>query len=270
MSSPTRYRCEEKVVTLLEKKKLTLNALRLAHATYHYLDNHPGWQPSFMALGDDLGQVRTCTALCATLCATTASPAANDLDMIHEGMRDLDGTGLFQTLELDGRKLKFRYSHSLATAATKLVKSRFSMVDCGIIAQLQSPWQIYFYVRAEMVNRQRHPIFYLPRVCPVNEPWSRTKRTWLAAASRVGPILGHHYVFIPELDPQCENVVAVKVKIVHSKTQWSQGRLFPRHAPEPVSIVANEKSRTLTRLELSKRKNWTRVDGPVPVRDGVD
>ena len=116
-----------------------------------------------------------------------------------------------------------------------------------------------------MVQRQRHPIFYLPRVCSEKEPWSETKRTWLAAASRVGELLGHHYVFIPELDDQCENVIAVRVKIVHSETQWSEGRLFPRHAPEPVSTVANGKTRTLTRQELRKRKNWTRVDGPVPV-----
>lgn len=264
MSSPQHYRCEEKVVTLLEKKKLKLNALRLVHATYHYLDNHPGWQPSSMALGDVLGQARTCTALCATLCAATASPAANDISMIHEGMQDLDGSDLFETLEMNGRKLRFRYSHSLATAATKFTKSRFSMVDCGIIAQLRSPWQIYFYVRAEMVHRQRHPIFYLPRVCPVNEPWSETKRAWLAAACRVGTELKQHYVFIPVLDDQCENVIAVKVKIVHSKTEWSQGRLFPRHASEPVSTVANGKSQTLTRLELSKRKNWTLVKEPVP------
>lgn len=33
MSSPNHYRCEEKVVHLLEKKKLSLNALRLLHAT---------------------------------------------------------------------------------------------------------------------------------------------------------------------------------------------------------------------------------------------
>lgn len=265
MSSPRHYRCEENVVTLLETKKLKLNALRLVHATNHYLDNHPGWNASSMALEEKLKKVRVCTALCAQLCATTGSPAANDISMIHDGMRDVEGMDLFQTLELDGRKLRFRYSHSLATAATKYTKSRFSMVDCGIIAKLRSPWQVYFYIRAEMVHRQRHPIFYLPRVCPEKEPWSETKRTWLAAACRVGALLGQHYVFIPELDDQCEHVVAVRVKVVHSKTQWSQGRLFPRHAPEPVSVVANGKSRTLTRQELRKRKNWTRVDGPVPV-----
>ncbi len=268
MSSPRHYRCEENVVNLLEKKKLSLNALRLVHATYHHLDNHPGWEPSFMAAEPLFGGPRICTALCAQLCETTGSPAANDISMIHEGIRDLEGTELFKTLELNGRKLRFRYGHSLATATRKHLKSKFSMIDCGIISKLRSPWQIYFYTRAEMVHRQRHPIFHLPRVCPETEAWSATKRAWLAAACRVGELMGHHYVLIPQLDEQCENVVAVRVKVVHAKTEWSEGRLNPRHAPEPVSIVAKGKSRTLTRHELRKRKNWTRVEGPVAAPTG--
>jgi len=259
MSNPNQYRCEEKVVTLLEKKKLSLNALRLAHATYHYLDNHPGWEPSHMSLAENQGQARTCTALCATLCATTAPPATKDISMIHSGMKDIADVDIFRTLELDGRKLRFRYSNCMATATVKTTKSRFSMVDCDIIGKLSSPWQIYFYVRAEMVQRQRHPFFYLPRVCPVSEPWSLTKRTWFAAACRVSKELGHNYVIIPELDPQCENVVKVKVKIVHSTSQWSKGRLFPRHAPEPVSVIKGGKSRTLTRPELGIRRDSTVV-----------
>ena len=96
------------------------------------------------------------------------------------------------------------------------------------------------------------------------EPWSKTKRTWLSAACRIGELLGHHYIFIPELDAQCERVIAVRVKIVHQKTQWSQGRLFSRRATEPVSIVANGKSRTLTRHDLTHRSSWNSVTGTVP------
>lgn len=263
MSTLSHYRCEENVVKLLEKKKLPLSGLRLVHATYHYLDNHPGWQPSHMNISDKLGENRVCTALCSLLCEATGSPRANDISMIHDGMRDVEGKELFRVLELAGRRLRFRYSHSLASATKRYTNGKFAMIDCRIIAQLRSPWQLYFYTRAEMVQRQRHPIFYLPRVCPDTEPWSQTKRTWLSAACRVGEVLGHHYVFVPELDELCERVVAVRVKVVHQKTEWSPGRLFPLRAPEPVSIIANGKSRTLTRQELQKRRNWTRVDGPV-------
>lgn len=264
MSSPRHYRCEEKVVKILEERKLSLNGLRLVHATYHYLDNHPGWEPQYMNLKAPDGKERICTALCAQLCETTGAPAANDISMIHQGMHDVAGTDLFRTLELDGRKLRFRFGHSLAAGAAKYTNRKFVILDCGIIARLRSPWQVYFYTRAEMVHRQRNPIFYLPRVGPKSEPWQDTKRTWLSAARRVGEIMGHHYVFIPELDDQCEHVIAVRVKVVHRTTQWSEGRLFPRHAPEPVSVVANGKCSTLTRHELRKRKNWTLVDGPAP------
>ncbi len=264
MSSPSHYRCEENVVQLLEEKKLSLNALRLVHATYHYLDNHPAWLPSQMTLTDKFGNDRVCTALCSILCETTGSPGANDISMIHDGMRDLQGTDMFRVLELNGRRLRFRYGHALAKATTLYKKGKFAILDCGIICRLRSPAQVYFYTRAEMVQRQRRPIFYLPGVCPETNPWSQTKRTWLAAACRIGSLLGHHYVFIPELDEQCEQVISVRVKIVHTRTEWSAGRLFPRRAPEPVSIAANGKSRTLTRHELSKRKDWTLVEGPVP------
>ncbi|SEK94722.1 hypothetical protein SAMN05444413_104243 [Roseivivax marinus] len=266
MSSPSHYRCEKDVVHLLENKKLSLSALRLVHATNHYLDNHPGWHATHMNLADNLGQNRVCTALCSILCQTTGSPGANDIGMIHEGMRDLQDADLFRVLELDGRKLRFRYSHSLAEAATIYKKPKFAMLDCSIIAGLRSPSQVYFYTLAEMVQRQRQPTFYIPRVCPQTEPWSQTKRTWLAAACRIGKLLGHDYVFIPELDDQCEQIVAVKVKIVHHATQWSPLCLFPRRAVEPVSIVANGKSRTLTRQELGKRSRWTSVSGSAPVR----
>lgn len=46
-----------------------------------------------------------------------------------------------------------------------------------------------------------------------------TKHALLAAACPVSAKLGQHYLFIPMLDHQCENVGAVIIKIVHSKTK---------------------------------------------------
>ena len=86
MSRPSEYRCEEKVVTLLEQAKLSLNALRFVHATYHHLDNNPGWTPSHMSLKPTPTDDRICTVLAAELCAATATPGANDISMIHEGI----------------------------------------------------------------------------------------------------------------------------------------------------------------------------------------
>ena len=115
----------------------------------------------------------------------------------NQQIRDLQNADLFRVLELDGRKLRFRYSHSLAEAATIYKKPKFSMLDCSIIAGLRSPSQVYFYTLAEMVQRQRQPIFYIPRVCPQTEPWSQTKRTWLSAACRVGKSTGSRLCLHP-------------------------------------------------------------------------
>lgn len=262
MSSPSQYRCEEKVVTLLENAKLSLNALRFVHATYHHLDNNPGWTPSHMSLKATPTDDRICTVLAAELCAATAAPGANDISMIHDGIEGVAQHNLFQHLQLDGRRLRFRYSKHMAEATQPLQKGRFVFLDCDRIARMRSPSQVLFYTRAAMVTRQEHPIFHIPRVCPVFEPWCDTKRTWLAAAARVGQILDQEYVIIPELDARREKVTGVRVKIVHGATKWSKGKLFPRYSIQPVGVVAHGKASTLSRRELKRRMDWTRATGP--------
>jgi len=262
MSLPSQYRCEAQVVKMLEDTKLSVNALRLVHAAYHHLDNHIWWVPHQMMLPPTPTNDRICTVLCAELCATTGTPGANDLSIVHDGVGDLAGTGLFQHLEIDGRKLRFRLSSAFADATQQLKNGRFVMMDCAIVAQLRTVPQISFYTRAEMVARQDFPSFHLPGVCPASAPWSRSKRTWLAAAARVGQLLDQEYLFIPELDERRENVARVKVKIVHAATKWSAGKLYPRYSTEPVSVVAFGKANTLTRSELARRQKWTSVARP--------
>lgn len=262
MSRPSQYRCERDVVKLLEKTNLSVNALRLVHATYHHLDNHPGWTPPVMAMPPTANDDRICTVLCAELCATAGTPGANDISMVREGVRDLDHTGLFQHIEIVGRKLRFRFSSQLARAAQQVKNGRFVMLDCDFIARLRTVPQMQFYTRAEMVTRQNYPSFYLPAQCVALEPWCTTKRTWLAAAARVGELLDQEYLFIPELDAKREKVIQVRVKISHSATRWSRGKLYPRYTFTPVSLVACGQARTLTRCELTLRREWTSVSGP--------
>ena len=99
-------------------------------------------------------------------------------------------------------------------------------------------------------------------MCPISEPWSDAKRTWLSTASCVGKHLRQDYIFIPELDAKRDNVVAVKVKIARQRTNWSIGKLYPKRAIEPISVAAQGKSNTLTRQELNMRRDWTRVTEP--------
>jgi len=262
MSSTTQYRCEENVVTLLESAKLSLNGLRFVHATYHHLDNHPGWTPSHMSLKPTMTDSRICTVLAAELCATTGTPGANDISMIRKGIEDVEGRNLFQHLELDRRKVRFRYSKQMAEATQHFKNAKFAILDCDEIARLRSPWDVLFYTRASMVTRQDWPVFSLPRICPVSEPWKETKRTWLAAACRVGERLNQHYVVIPELDAKREHVTGVRVKIVHGRSKWSKGKIFPRYAIEPVCVVAHGKAETLSREKLRHRRDWSKATGP--------
>lgn len=259
MSGPSQYRCEADVVRLLESRNLSLDALRLVHAMYHFLDNHPGWTPATMALPPNNLDDRIATALCAELCAATATPGANDNGMLLRGVKDLKDTGLLQHLEIDGRKIRFRFSSTLANATQQIKGGKFAMVDCDIIARLRTPSQILFYTRATLVRRSDYPNFLLPNVSPEKAPWDKTKRTWLAAAARVSQELQEDYLFIPQLDLRQERVTGVKVKISHANTDWSPGKFYPKFTGVPVCEVSKGRASTLTRREQARRCKWTRV-----------
>lgn len=259
MSGPSQYRCEADVVALLERRKLSLHALRLVHAMYHYLDNHPGWKPAMMALPATKTDDKIATALCAELCATTASPGANDLRMIHNGVRDLENTGLFEHLEISGRKIRFRFSITFAHATQQIKGGKFAMLDCDIIARLHTSSQILFYTRAAMLTRADYPKFMLPGVCPANAPWDKTKRIWLASAARVSDELDQDYLLVPELDRKRERVQGVWVKISHAKTDWSPDKLYPKYTGVPIAVASQGRAHTLTRSEQTNRRKWTRV-----------
>jgi hypothetical protein len=259
MSGPSQYRCEADVVRLLESKKLSVDGLRLLHAMYHYLDNHPGWTPAKMALPTTKTDDGIATALCAHLCATTSTPGANDSGMVHRGVKDLRETGFFQNLELDGRKIRFRFSGMLANATQQIKGGKFAMVDCDIIARLRTSSQILFYTRAVMVSRSDYPNFLLPGICPINSPWDKTKRTWLAAAARVSEELQEDYLLIPQLDLRQERIIGVKVKTSHANTDWSPGKFYPKFTAVPVCVATQGRASTLTRREQAKRCKWTHV-----------
>ncbi|MGX9855368.1 hypothetical protein ACR03S_08025 [Limimaricola variabilis] len=113
-----------------------------------------------------------------------------------------------------------------------------------------------------MVHHADHPLFYLPGICPEAAPWSDQKRNWMRAAERVGQLLGQDYLFVPELDPHDDSVVAVKVKVSTHTSKWSTNKLYPRFGLGSISTVIDGKGRTLKQSEVSLRHAWTRVAGP--------
>lgn len=133
------------------------------------------------------------------------------------------------------------------------------MIDCDIIARLRTSSQILFYTRAAMVTRSDYPTFYLPGICPVNAPWHKTKRIWLAAAARVSQELKEDYLIIPELDMRRERVIRVKVRSSHASTKWSPERLYPKFTVLPVCVAKQGRASTLTRSEQMRRLKWIHV-----------
>ena len=257
MSKTSEYMCHEKIVALLERSNLSLAALRLTHACYHFIDQHPGWRLENMNLTGE----RCCTARSTEILAFPATPGATDNDMIMDGIRDLEGTAIFDVLKrsANGRKLMFRFSRRFVKCGTRHKGDLFSMVDLDWIARLRSRSHILFYTRAVMAERSRCPQFYLPGIDPLEAPWSKSKRGWQRAAERVGQHLGHDYLFIPELDEFREDIVRVRVKITTPRTEWSEGKLYPRRSAEPASVVEAGKARALTAAELASRSAWREV-----------
>lgn len=257
MSKKSEYKCHEKIVALLEQANLSLPALRLTHACYHFIDQHPGWNLEFMNLKGH----RDCTARCTDLTAYGGTPGSKDNDMIADGIRDLQGKGIFDVLgkSENGRKVVFRFSRTFVRQGVFYKKDRFSMIDMDWISRLRSPSHVLFYSRAAMVERSKYPQLYLPGIDPSKTPWSASKRGWLRAAARVGAHLGHDYIFIPMLDKFREDIIAVKVNITTRDTKWTAGMLYPAVSTTGVSVVEGGKAASLTGEELKARQRWRKV-----------
>ena len=257
MSKPTEYRCHAKIVALLEQTKLSLAALRLVHACYHCVDQTPYLRLEMMELPGD----RSCRVRCTEVMAAVGTRGANDNRMIHQAIRDLEGRGIFHTLKLDvaAQVLIFQFSKTFVKAGRQNKGDRFAMIDTEVVSALRSPAHVLFYSRAAMVDRMKYPNFILPAFDEDGPGWVETKRSWLRAAARVGEIMGHDYLFVPQLDAFRKRVVLVRVKVDTGRSIWSAGKLYPRLSVEPVSIAAGGTTRTLPAKELRQRREWRRV-----------
>lgn len=134
------------------------------------------------------------------------------------------------------------------------------MIDTEVLSKLRSVYQLLFYTQACKVERSHFPTFDLP--ISEERPWTTTKRGWLRAASKLGPLLDHQYLFIPKLDRGQEKVARVMVKISVDSRRWPAGNLYPRNSPEPVTIVVDGVHHVLSTSELRSRIQWRAVGSP--------
>lgn len=258
MSKYSEFRCEADVIKLLEQADLSLAALKLVHACYYLADQDRNHCLATMAVNKDY-QI---TVLSADIMIATGSAGANDNRMIIKGIRDLAGKKIFDRIDTsqDCRKVRFRFSKPFLAATTKYKNGSFAMIDTDVLSKLRSVYQLLFYTQACKVERSNFPTFALP--ISEERPWTTTKRGWLRAASKLGPLLNHHYLFIPKLDRDQEKVAQVVVKISVDSKPWPAGNLYPRNSPEPVAIVVDGRHHVLSNSELRSRAQWRAVGGP--------
>lgn len=258
MSKYSEFRCEAGVIKLLEQAELSLAALKLVHACYYLADQNREHCLADMAVHEDY-QI---TVLCADIMLATGSAGANDNRMISNGIRDLAGKKIFDRIDTsrDGRKVKFRFSRRFLTIAQQFKNGSFAMIDANVLSKLRSVYQLLFYTQACKVERSNFPTFALP--ISEDRPWTTSKRGWMRAASKLGPLLEHQYLFIPKLDRDQEKVASVMVKISVGSRGWPAGNLYPRNSPEPVTIVVDGVHHVLSASELRSRSRWRAVGSP--------
>lgn len=257
MSKPSEFLCTERCIKHLENAKLPLYALRLVHACHYYVDQTPGL--SMLNLVMNTGQHYT--VRCQTLLEATGTPKANDFGMIKKGVEYLQRSSIFSHLQLNenGRKLTFHFGNRYANDAVRKKSEKFAFIDVDHVRTLRTPEQIIFYTRCIMVQRSKFPMFTLPWEESRDGSWLYAKQPWLAAARRICERLGHDCIFIPQFNVETDEVIRVWIKLVPKVSPWSAGKLFPRDG-QGVIVVINGKSRTLSRPELRKRREWRRAE----------
>lgn len=258
MSKSSEYKCHANIVRLLESQLLSLQALKLIHGLYFFIDQHPSWTLFEMNGGTNN---RICRVRSTEIMAAVGPRGAKDNDMIKGGVRDLQGTGLLDVLKLSAcsRKIEFQFSRRFVRSAEQAKGDMFAMLDTDLVAAMRSPAHILFYTQAAMTGSMRYPVFYLPGIGTEEGTWKLTKRLWLRAAAKVSGMLDQQYLLIPELGRFRDDVERVRVKITSTTTEWHAGKLYPRHSPEPVCVVWDGQSKTLSHEELKGRRNWQRV-----------
>lgn len=262
MSKPSEYLMYQDLISLIERTKLSLHALRLFHACYAYTDRTPLLSVEFISATGRPG----CTAACSELATITGSPAGKSTAWIKDSIDELKHTNLMAHLSLDesGKLLTFKFSSKVAMATMpRGKKTPFAMLDSNVVATISSAPELLFYTRAKMVGGCDHPSFHLANVGHNLTPWTdETKKSWLRVAARVGLRLKQDYLVLPVRDPLTRAIVGVRVKVVTENSKWTSECLFPRRSGAGVSIVHDGRYRSLTKSELFDRRMWTRITTP--------
>lgn len=97
MSKPSEYLMYHDLISLIERSKLSLHALRLFNACYAYTDRTPLLSVQLISATGRPG----CTAACSELATITGSPSGKSTAWIKGSIDELKKTNLMPDLSLD-------------------------------------------------------------------------------------------------------------------------------------------------------------------------
>jgi hypothetical protein len=160
MSSPTEFRCDEKLVAMVEKANLPLHGLRVFYALHYLIDCDPTKQCIMMN-----STVKKSFEVKARKIVQAMFPkGTNDLRLVQSVVETLINAGLLQQYDYEhgNHSVTFRYSSQAVSAAGPLRNGLFSVMDSSTFSKLSSSAQICLYVRIMMHQGANAPKLYLP------------------------------------------------------------------------------------------------------------
>lgn len=180
------------------------------------------------------------------LAAAVGPESAKDNRWIHQACEELSGQGIFASIRVDGRRVRFKLGQKFSAAFSNKSKA-FAILHTDHVRLCRTVHDLMFLSLACLHRNKDRPKFFLPRIplhlpTPLHRfsvlpqaapeqatwrvPWSRSSRCWVNAAVRVSGILDHGYLIGPQQGLIDDFVSEVAVKIQHGKTKWDRNRLY--------------------------------------------
>lgn len=262
MSTNSEFRCDEEIVKMVEDANLPLSALRVLYGLHYLIDSDPMKNVTMMGVPHRRSmQVKGRRIIQSTFPSTT-----NDLRLLRTARESLLDSKIMAKYDYNPEQstLSFRYSDKAIEASEQRKNGKFAIVDSAWFTRLSTPAQIMFYIRVKMHECMKAPTFPIPGISS-SRPWQKIRRPWFAAAEKLSAELGQDYLFCPEINNMSEQARAVWVKISHDESTWYPGSLYFRAAYKSPIAVSGGISGAITRDELLRRTDWTKV-GPLPGR----
>jgi hypothetical protein len=181
---------------------------------------------------------------------------------MRSAIDDLNGAGLFRTLNLEDRRLTFRLDRELLDSFPRSEKEGFAKMNSTDLARAASLEEAIFVTLVRLEMDKDWPKFELP-IAPSegHRSWDNSKKRWCNAIERVCNQFGHSYLVAPNQAPLADGVSKVFVKIQHAGTRWQPNKLyvFGAGTKRLIQFIPGQKPRTLTSKERAARQSYTTI-----------